>query len=381
MKKIKIVFILGTLQIGGTETQFLELIKRLDPEQFDLRVLAFSTKGKVRNEIEALHIPFTGLGFSGLKRSPSGVLSCYKLIRTMVNYLRAEQPDIVQSYLFWANIYGSISAKIAGVPIIITGRRGLRDPHHQQWYHQILQYLANLWTTDIVANSQAVKRECLQYERGVMERKIRVIYNGVDHARYFPPSSNASLRDEFKIPDGCQVVGCIANLRPCKGHQVLLEAALLVLQHHPQTRFLLVGDDHGIKSELTQQAHGSGIRGAIVFTGYREDIPDILAICDMLVSTSFSEGFSNVILEAMAAGVPVIGTHVGGTIEMIEHEETGLLVPPADPKRLADAMLRLIDDTPLREKFAQAGIQYVNTSFRIETMVQQTTSLYLELAG
>jgi glycosyltransferase involved in cell wall biosynthesis len=382
MGKIKIVFILGTLDIGGTEKQFIETIRRLNRDRFELRVLAFPCQGKVRTEIEALHIPFACLDFSGLKGKfrPESYLRFYRLIRDMVRYFRQEKPHIVQSYLFWANIYGCIAAKIAGVTIIITGRREFMPKRHQRFPNQWLQNLSNLWATVIIANSQTLKQQCKKQEKYITEEKIQVIYNGVDLSRYSLNSPKRSLKKALNIPDNSYVVGMVANLRPVKGSQDFLKAGALVLRTFPHTVFLLVGRHEDMTLELITLAADLGIQDALRFTGERDDIPELLSIFDVQVSSSLEEGLSNAILEGMAMGKPIIATYVGGNPELVIHERTGLLVPPGNPDRLAEAILRILGDQALRTQLGNAGRQRIVTSFRVEEMVHQLEGLYQKLA-
>lgn len=382
MNRIKIVFLLGTLDIGGTERQFIELIRRIDRERFELRVLAFLCHGKLRTEIEAAEIPFTCLGFSGLqgKYHPGSYLQIYRLIRDIVRYLKQERPLIMQSYLFWTNIYGSIAAKLAGVPVIVTGRRAIMEARYTRFPGQWLQHLSNKCATAILANSQTVKAECLQLDRAVTDEKIHVIHNGISLENYAKPGNPAAKKQELHLAAESFVIGMIANLHPRKRHEDLLRAAPLVLQRYPQTILFFVGRDVGVRASLEALAETLGIRASVKFIGERSDIPELLAIIDILVSTSEVEGLSNVVLEAMAAGKPVIATYIGGK-ESVLHEQTGLLLAPRQPERLAEAILRLLENPALREQFGRAGRERVATYFRVETMVQQTEIFYQELVS
>jgi glycosyltransferase involved in cell wall biosynthesis len=381
MRKIKIVFILGTLDIGGTEKQFLEVLRRLSCNRFDLRVLAFPCSGKLREKIEKLRIPLTCLDFQGTK----GMLSLlsytrvWRLIWRMIRYLKQEKPHIVQSYLFWANVHGCIAAKIARVPIIITGRRAIMEEKYKAFPGQWLQNLSNMWATAIIANSHAARQECLQRDKFVTEKKIQVIYNGIDTERYIAKIDRIHKKRTLHIPEDSRVVGIIASLQPRKRHQDFLNAAVRVLQTYPRTVFLIVGRDDGIKSELETLAKDLGIQEVVIFAGERFDIPEILSILDVQVLSSSVEGLSNAILEGMAAGKPIVATQIAGNSELVVYEETGLLVPSEDPNALADAINRLLGDPKLRDRMGRAGKQRVATLFQMERMIQQTEALYQKL--
>jgi len=384
MNKIKIVFILGTLDIGGAERQFIETIRWLDRDRFELKVLSFRDHGKLRKEVEKLQIPLTCLHFQDTKGvfHPVSYVRLYKLIRDITRYLKREKPHIVQSYLFWANIHGCIAAKIAGVPIIITGRRATMNPEHMKFRdytkfsRQWLLNITNRWVTAIVANSQVVKQHCLQREKFVTDEKLRVIYNGIDLNRYVCKIDSTVKKKELQISEHARVVGMVASLHPRKGYRDLLKAAAIVLKTYPDTVFLVVGRDDGMKPTLVALAEELRIRSSIVFTDERGDIPELLLVFDVQVSSSYIEGLSNAILEGMAVGNPIVATEVGGNPELIVHEQTGVLVPPDDPVRLAKAIIRLLGDRALRNQLGKKARHRVATRFQIEQMIQKTEALY-----
>ncbi len=382
MDKINIVFILGALEIGGTERQFLETIRRLDRDRFRLHVLALPCYGKLREEIEKLAIPFTCLNFSGIagKYRVESYCQLWRLFRDMVRFFRREQPHITQSYLFWANIYGSLAAKIAGVPVIATGRREIPDNDLQSLHYRWLQNLSNYCASTIIANSQGAKSQCLTQEKYVNDRKIHVIYNGIEPNSYTFHEKNDRKKREFHIPEDCHVIGIIARLRRYKGLRDFLAAADLVAQTHPKTTFLIIGrDDEGIQTELEMLAKDLHICDSVMFMGERDDIPQLLPMLDVQVSASWTESASNAILEGMAAGIPLVATDVGGTAELVIHEQTGLLVPPRNPERLASGILRLLEDQKLRRQLGHNARQRAATMFPMEVMIEQTEALYTQL--
>lgn len=382
MNKIKIVFLLGTLGIGGTEKQLLEILRRINRDRFELRVLSLPCFGKLRDEIESLNIPFSCLNTVSLAKGrfhPGSYVQLYQLLRDVVRYLKHEKPHIVQSYLFWTNIYGSIAAKIAGVPVIITGRRETLEKKYLRFPNLWLQNFSNLWATTIIANSLIVKQECLQQEKFVTSEKIQVIHNGLDVDRYNIQIDPQNQKKALQIPDNGHIVGIVARLHPRKGHRVFLKAAVQVLQAYPQTIFLVIGGDQGIQPELERFAQELGIRNSVVFTGERRDIPELLSILDVQVSTSFIEGLSNAILEGMASGKPIVATDVAGNPELVIHGQTGLLIPPGNPARLAEAIIQLLGNRSLCIQFGNAGKQRVNTLFRMDQTIFQSEALYQKL--
>jgi glycosyltransferase involved in cell wall biosynthesis len=296
----------------------------------------------------------------------------------MTQYFSREKPHIVQSYLYWANIYGSLAAKIARVPVIMTGRRDTME-ECRRFSRRWLQNFSNLWVTAVVTNSQNVKDHCLHRERFLHSSKIQVIYNGIEVNRYRVDSHLTEKKTVLQVPADAPVVGIIARLHPRKGHRDFLRAAACVLYTCPQPVFLIVGQDQGIQSELQTLAYELGISRSVIFTGDREDIPEILALLDVLVCASYIEGLSNAILEGMAAGKPVIATNVAGNPELVVHEQTGLLVPPGNPECLAAGILRLLENPGLRERFGEAGRERAAALFQMDQMIQRTEELYRSL--
>lgn len=381
MGKVKIVYILGALDIGGTEKQFLETLRRLDQERFQMAVIAFHCQGKVRDAIEAMGVPFTCLNFSGLpgKYHPISYVMLYKVFRELIHYLKQQQPHIVHSYLFWPNVYGCIAAKIAGVPAIITGRRTATECLDLKFWPFWLQNFCNLWVTIIVTNSYAAQQACLRQEKWIRAEKIRVIYNGIEVNQYAISSHPAEKKRRWNIPEDAPVVGIVGTLQPCKGHKNFLYAAAQVLQHFPGTFFFIIGRDLGLQGELANLAQVLNIEQSVIFTGESDDLPKLFSVIDILVSSSLFEGISNALLEGMAARKPIVATRIDGTLELILHGETGLLVPPENPEQLAQAIQQLLSDPDLRIRLGNAGRLRASTFFHIDRLMQQTEELYLSV--
>ncbi len=299
----------------------------------------------------------------------------------LIAYLRQEQPDIVQTYLFWANIYGCIAAKFAGTPVIITGRRGLSEQDILRPYYRWLLALSNRWATIVLTNSEAVKQHSLTHESGISAEKIRVVHNGVDCQRYRAAVDVQEKKRALGISPDAPIIGIVSNLRDCKGLEDAVEAAALVSRTFPSAVWLFIGRDDGLLPELTEQARRLGVLQAVRFLGQRDDVPELLAMMDMLLSSSHSEGLSNSILEGMAAGKAIIATHVGGAAELIEDGQTGVLIPDRNSAAMAHEIERLLRDPALREQFGDRARKKAQGQFSFEQMVRRVESLYDELCG
>ncbi|MEJ2745652.1 MAG: glycosyltransferase, partial [bacterium] len=271
-------------------------------------------------------------------------------------------------------VTAGFAAKIAGVPILVTGRRSLG---HYKDGHFFLRQRENLvcrWTDLAVANSEAVKTDALHRER-ISSEKMCVVYNGVR----FPERSSSKGWDALlgRRIDG-PVVCLVANFFRYKGHMDFLHAASMVLKRIPNATFLLVGDGR-LRSEIEQTIACLGITERVVLTGSRIDADEIMGLSDLVALCSHEEGFPNVLLEAMAAGRPVVATRVGGVPEIVEEGVTGLLVPPRNPERLAEGIASILGDKREAKAMGRRGLDLVRKKFTIEKMVKSYEELYLGL--
>jgi glycosyltransferase involved in cell wall biosynthesis len=281
--------------------------------------------------------------------------------------LRARRPDVFHAHLTWplACKFGLVGAIIARVPAIVaTMQLYVEFPLDASIFVQ--QRLIVTGVGRYVAVSHEVAQRLIHKLRWPA-RKIQVIHNCV--------SSVPECGVQFPIErTGRPVVLTVARLDEQKGHRYLLEAAAQI----PPAQFVLAGDGP-LRASLEAQARSLGVEERVKFLGYRSDIADLLADCDVFVLPSLYEGLPLSILEAMSAGKPVIATHIGGTDEAVIAGETGLLVPPANPTALATAIRSVLADRPLAQRLASAGRARVEQEFSATKMVQQVIAVYDEL--
>jgi glycosyltransferase involved in cell wall biosynthesis len=207
--------------------------------------------------------------------------------------------------------------------------------------------------------------------------RIETLYHGVDPAAMRRWGSSSGVREELGIPHDAPMVGTVANFRPSKGHLILLQAASLVRRTIPEVRFVLVG--YGpLESDIRRRARELDLDGTIVFAGPRDDAPRVAGAFDLFVLPSVHEGLAIALIEAMALGRPAVVTRAGGLTEVIEHGKQGLVVPPADPKALADAIGHLLRDEDLRRQFGEAGRRRAG-EFDIRKAVRRHEEVYAEL--
>jgi len=233
----------------------------------------------------------------------------------------------------------------------------------------------------ILVNADAVREWLIA--GGYNAKYIHVIRNGISAVQATWENTGSGIRRELKIPSDAPLIAMVSRLNRLKGVEYFLEAAALLAARFPQARFLVVGDappgDTTYREELESQAARLGLSHRLHFTGFRLDVPQILTDVSISVLPSLSEGLSNVLLESMTAGVPVVATKVGGNPEVVEDGATGLLVPPGDSDALVQAIRKLVEEPELAGRYGQAGKQRIAERFHLGRMVQQTEQHYLEL--
>ena len=290
-----------------------------------------------------------------------------------IKYLRGENPAVFHAHLNWllSCKYGLAAAALARVPLVIaTLQQYLLPPWGRSIFLQ--QRLASSFVDQYIAVSHAVARQ-LSLDFRVPPKKVRVIHNSIPSGKYDRPV-NPELKAALNQGKLWPIVLTVARLDDQKGHKFLLEAICQL----PEAIFVLVGDGPE-RASLEAQAHNLGVSGRVLFLGYRTDIPDLLANCDLFVLPSIYEGLPLSVLEAMAAGKAVVATAVGGTPEAVVDSETGYLVPPGDPATLAIAIRSILSDPVLAGKMGVAGQARVRQEFSVETMAQTVNQIYIDL--
>ncbi len=342
---------------GGTERQMTELVSRLDPGRWDVHLVCFDARGpwfQRAAEHAASVVEFKVTSFA----RPSVL----RHISRFARWCRQQRIAVVQATEIYSNIFALPGAALAGVPARIGSRRGLNSDRTRG--QVTLQRLAYGCATAIVANSQASARQ-LQLE-GVPVRKISVIQNGLDVARYVARPARPSLRK----------VTVVANLRTLKGHDVLVEASADVLRRFPDARFEFIGEGPE-RGALEARATALGVTHAITFAGRSDDVPARLAASDIFVLPSRSESFPNAILEAMAAGLPIVASGVGGILELVENGRTGFLVPPGEATPLAERVMHLMANPDEGAAMGAAARAEALARFSFDRMIAGFDELYL----
>lgn len=374
----RIVFTLAGLDEGGTEKQLLLLAQALKQRGVECLVAPLDGSGPVGQQLRDSGIEVRDLGF---RRGGSAVLQLLRLARTAVRLwllLRRVKPEVLQAYLPLPNLVGSVVARLAGVPQIITNRRGLgmHQKRHPLWAP--FDRLANSASHRIVANSKAVLADTLERDHP-KEIKLSVIYNAMpDQDISATADARAAMRHELAIGDDDIAIACVGNLFAYKGHMDMVRAMAQLKHHKKPYRLFLVGGDRGEKQPLLDFIAAKELGQTVTLLGARSDVPNVLAGMDVFVLPSHEEGFSNALLEALLVGLPAIATNVGGNPEALENGGLGILVPPGSPDALAQALLRIGGDLPNATGQARRQAQHVRRKYAVNQMVSAYLDLYHE---
>jgi glycosyltransferase involved in cell wall biosynthesis len=351
------MFVITCMPVGGAETLLVELIRRMDRSRMSPELCCLKYLGPL-GEVLAQEVP-----------ASSGLLAHkydFAVLGRLKRLLRQRRVDAVVTVgtggdkMFW----GRLAAWLGGVPVICSSLHSTGLPDHVEWPNRLLAPI----TDAFIAVAEPHGRYLSRHE-GCPARKVRVIPNGVDPERFHPRWPNAELRGAIGVPDGVPVVGIVAALRPEKRHDVFLEAAALVRSAVGQCGFLVVGDGPE-RERLETLARQRGLDGAVHFLGTRDDVPEVLALMDVVLLTSQMEANPVSILEAMASEKPVVATRVGSVPETVRHGVTGMLVPPGDAGEIAAATVELLAQPDLAAAMGRAGREEVLAHWSIDRMVQ-----------
>lgn len=374
-----ILFVITALEIGGTERQLALLAGELARSGSTITVYSFMD-GAVRTELEQAGVQVILAPHAFDPARSSAISSALFVPRTAVHLLRTMlrlRPRIAHFFLPAAYLVGAPMALLARVPVRVMSRRSLNNYQRGGFIRAIERMLHRLMHA-VVGNSRGVVTQ-LQ-EEGVAPGRLGLIYNGIAHASFANAGKRGDIRTRVGLSPDALVMVIVANLIPYKGHRDLIDALALAAPNlPPRWRLLVVGRDDGIGAELRQQAQRLGLQDHVLFLGARNDVPALLATSDLGILCSHEEGFSNAILEGMAAALPMVVTDVGGNAEAVIDGETGLVVPARDPQRLAAAIAGLAGDPALRAQFGKAGKERVSSRFGLLQFVDNHRKLYAAL--
>lgn len=350
---------------GGGQISLLELLKNIDRTKFR-PVVILSEAGKLQKEIEQIDLDCKIISMPSI--TLFNIFSCIVAIWKLGLFMRKRQITLVHTNTSRATIYAGLASLISRIPVVWH----IRIPHSDGLLDRFLASRSS----HLITVSQAVKRRF----NWLREGKIRVIYNGVDTKRFSPGPTYNDLRRKLNLNDENIVIATVGRLSHEKGLEFLISALEGIVEKYPQTKVLIVGNgNEEYHLSLQAKAKNLGLSSNVIFAGFREDIPEILRCVDVFCLPSLTEGFNRTLLEAMACGLPVVATSVGGNVELVQNSLPGLLVPPNNSSALAAAIVELLKNRTKSQKMGMDGRRIVEENFSIETNVRQTEALYEEI--
>ena len=370
-EKVRILFLHNQSGISGGERSLLNLWRRLDRERFTpCLILPRQGLFSAAAEEEGLEVGY--IDVPAIR--PGNILRIFRALAALVKYIRAKKIDVIHSYSPRNNFLGAIAGRLSGIPVI--------------WHERNLIYgdeadlsRKYIFLPDaVICNSLAVAERFR--EKGAIPSKIRVITNGVDLEEFNPRADAAGARQALGAGDR-KIVGTVSNLGRRKRVEHFLEAASILGKTRSDVLFVITGGEFpegsGRMRELKSEADKMGLGGRVEFTGFSQDTASILAGFDVFVHATLKEACSRAIIEAMAAGKPVVAMDSGGNPEIVENGVTGVLVPSRDISALVKAIEGLLDDPAARKEMGKKGRARAEKLFDVSRNAAETERLYLDL--
>ncbi len=381
-RKIKIAQVITRMDKGGAPDIVRLLCRSLDAEKYDVRLIYGST-AYPSQETESFLKEFKDniISVPYLKRNIRPLSDILAVIRLYLLF-RREKFNVVHAHTAKGGALGRLAAKMANVSLI------LYSPHGHDFYGYFNPFVSRMvitaerflahFTDRIITLTQLGKKDFIDFKIA-SPKKIVVISSGLVLERYNKIEVDiAGKRQELGITEDKVLVGMVGRLETVKGPEYFIKAASIIVDEFPDVAFLVVGEGR-LKYKLESMAKESGISEKVFFAGWREDVPEILPLLDILVLPSLNEAVGRILIEAGASGIPVVATNVGGIPEIVRDNQTGILVSARDAYGLAQAVISLLRDKQKRQSLAEAAKNWIDDKFSVYKMVEEISNLYSEL--
>ncbi len=364
------------LSAGGSERFLRNLLSRLPPQHYDITVVQLTEAGTCNNGHPLFDVPHVHL-----RTLPVGAVygaRGWRALRELRRLVKRERFDVVQSQHEKSDLLNALMPRAKGT-LRISNRRDMGFNKSSRLQH-LFRFINHRFDC-VVAPARPIlaglgDSESLDFRRTLW------IPNGVDTERFRPQPAHtrSAYRRALGLDDDAVAFGCVASLSPVKRHSDLIDAFALLHRRAPQARLLLIGDGR-LRADIEQQIAALDLSGVVSLLGERPDIEQVLSALDVAVLCSSTEGMSNAILEAMACGLPMVATAVGGNLQLVQHEVNGLLVPACEPAALAAALIELAGAPDLRRHMGEAGRARIEREFSLDGMASSFDQLYRRLLG
>lgn len=365
-KPLRILHLFVSLPVGGAENLLLSILRRLDPARYQSVVCTLGERGALATQVEALGVSLVELG---LMRGGGGR---GRAVRALAELLRRERIDLLHAHLYHANLIGRLAARRAGIPCVISIHNTYTRP---KWHRRLANWwLARRHTGAIIAGSEEIRRDILRYDH-VRPGLVEVIPNAVDLSRSASALTRQAARERLGISADAYVLGTVGRLEEQKGHRFLLDALDRLRAQELDTVLLLVGGGRE-EAALREQAARLALGERVCFLGMRDDLGDLFRAMDLFVMPSLWEGLSLAMLSAMAAGLPVVATHVGGVPEVLGGDERGFVLPPGDAAALAERIAWCHAHPDEAARAGAAGAAHVRANYSDAALVKRVETVY-----
>lgn len=380
-KPIRVLHVISKPVSGDGITEVVKnLASSISRERFEISVCSLQGVGNASGEFEKMGVKVFSLDARS-SISPLRILQNVSSTLRLVSFMKRREFTVVHAHEFFSGTIGRLAAWFAKSPVVVLSLHN--TDHWKRMPHIVIDRCLSRMTDKIVANSEAVRLFTAEYERISLE-KFTVIYNGIDLSRFGSEKDGSLFRQEFRIKPEEIVVGSVGHLAKQKGQRYLVDAASIIQAQRRDVKFVVVGGDasdpnESVKQELCRQVKDLGLEDIVLFTGHRQDIPEIMASFDVFVFPSLWEGFGLAVAEAMAAGKPVVASRIPAVAEVVKDGETGILVPPADSAALAEAIMELAQSPEKAKAMGRAGRMRVQELFSCQRMASEYEELYESL--
>jgi glycosyltransferase involved in cell wall biosynthesis len=365
---VRVLYLIVDLTVGGAEDHLLSLARNLDRNRFLPVVCCIGRKGPIGAEIEAAGVQVEELG----KLRKGGFDR--KIVPLLRSLIRRARIDLVHAHMHHANLYGRLAAFREGVPAVIS-------VHNTYVRSKIHRRILNRWlarrTSAILAGSEAIRDDIARYD-GVPPGKIRVVPYGVDVEQFYGPSSRGEAREKLGLPKERFIVGTVGRLEEQKGQKYLIEAVGRLRRERKEMTLAIIGSGRE-ENRLREQAMRESVGDAVLFLGTRRDLPELFRAMDVFAFPSLWEGFPIALLSAMAAGLPVVVTPVGGVPEVVKDGVNGWVVPAGDPAALAGAIWRVHEDPAGASGLGRAAAATIRDGYSHRTTACRIMEIYEEV--
>ncbi len=369
--RVRVLHVLATLLPGGSEISVLRLVAALDTTRYLVRVACLRGEPVLADEFRAAGVEVVRFGMRG-KFDPACLLRLRR-------YVARERIDIVHTHMDLADFYGALAGRLGGARVVVSTKHAPDEFRTRRTWKRypflLLERLAYEMDDAVIVVSEGLRAFLEKAER-LPRRKMVVIGHGIDQTSR--PATREEARSALGLPPRGPLIGAVGRLSPEKGQIVLLRALPAIVAAFPEAACVFAGEGPS-RAALEAEMRRLGIGDRVVLLGFRRDVPMVLAALDLFVQPSIYEGFGLSLLEAMAAGLPIVASRVGGIPEVIEDGHTGLLVPPQDPAALAGAVVRLLGDQEGARRLGESAAGRARERYSLARVAARVDDLYRDI--